>query len=413
MPVLQFYGKESLDFLAREERAYRIENAWPPSVTRLLGKSSIAVLGGPEHTRLRKLNHSALRPQILAESVAKIERQVTRYIDRLETKTNVVHSFEKLTAEIAIECLLGTKLDESNQAEWTEIFDLFQEFKKGLFSFPLDVPGFQYHKSLQTRAVLMKRLQSMVQFQLQVYADSHESESAKTLLVLLATSPDDEGRLLDLDELAEQALLMYFAGHDTTSSLLISLFDFLTAHPDCLLAARQEQDALFETASEMTQEALQKMKYLEACIQETMRLQTPVGGSFKIAKEDTIYRDKKIEKGTILSANYVASHFLVGMHRAPFHTFEPRRWEGYDVVQGDSSTQPLGFTALYAPFGFGKHSCLGNKFSLMNVKIIMSLLLRKLEWKKTTVLPTRFLVLPLVFPEEPLCMEFRLRQKQE
>jgi cytochrome P450 len=83
------------------------------------------------------------------------------------------------------------------------------------------------------------------------------------------------GDRLSLEEIKAQALLMLFAGHETTTSLLTSLMMALAQHPDVLNKARAEQFEGQDTTVAPTLEQLRQMIYLDQIIKEVERLYPP------------------------------------------------------------------------------------------------------------------------------------------
>ncbi len=86
---------------------------------------------------------------------------------------------------------------------------------------------------------------------------------------------DEEGNRLSLEELKVQALLLLFAGHETTTSLITSFCMALAQNPDVMEKARAEQQAI-GLQSPINLDTLKQMTYLDRVLHEVERLYPPL-----------------------------------------------------------------------------------------------------------------------------------------
>jgi retinoid hydroxylase len=77
--------------------------------------------------------------------------------------------------------------------------------------------------------------------QIETVVLARQQQPTQDALGLLVQSQDEDGNRLSVAELKVQALLLLFAGHETTTSLIASLCLALARHPDILATARAEQ----------------------------------------------------------------------------------------------------------------------------------------------------------------------------
>ena len=166
--------------------------------------------------------------------------------------------------------------------------------------------------------------------------------------------------------------------------------------------AIQEQESIFANRdSKCSQEDLSKMVYLDACIKEMMRIRPVVPQVFKKAVQDLEFQGKRIPKGTVLYPSLIGSSMYIGTAKdAPVDSFTPERWLGRDMFKLDpADTEHLGFSSYHSPFGIGKHSCIGKYFALNELKTILSVALRTIEWRKEPEhLDVKFSYLPFPLP---------------
>lgn len=90
---------------------------------------------------------------------------------------------------------------------------------------------------------------------------------------------------------------------DTTAATLSSLFFLLATNKDECVKLQQELDTCFPGATELDQSKLSKMKFLQACINETLRLLPPVPSGLQrmTPPEGLMIGDKFIPGDTIVT----------------------------------------------------------------------------------------------------------------
>ncbi|TVY36228.1 Cytochrome P450 monooxygenase [Lachnellula subtilissima] len=182
---------------------------------------------------------------------------------------------------------------------------------------------------------------------------------------------DDEkaGKYVFLEHLAktdyserkiqDELLNILLAGRDTTASLLGYFFYILARRPDVMEKLREEISKLGNTRPSF--EEIKSLKYLQHCLNETLRLHPIVPMNSRVAVRDTTIPlgggpDGKspvlVKKGQ--SVNYAA---YVMQRRTDIYgedalEFKPERWE------------KLRPSWQYLPFNGGPRICIGQQFAL-------------------------------------------------
>merc|ERR1712000_484407 len=121
------------------------------------------------------------------------------------------------------------------------------------------------------------------------------------------------------------------------------------------------------------------MEYLQNCVKESIRMQPPLIMHMRMAMKDITTKfdgkDFTIPKGDIvITSPAVASRMESVFKNA--NAFEPDRFAP------ERNEQKTPFS--YLGFGGGMHQCIGQQFGLLQVKIILSILLRNFKLEKTT-----------------------------
>jgi cytochrome P450 family 4 len=125
---------------------------------------------------------------------------------------------------------------------------------------------------------------------------------------------------------------------------------------------------------------LQDMKYLELVIKETLRLYPSVPVIGRYTQEDFLFEGQVIPKDTNVGL------YIYGLHRNPEYFPEP---EKFDPDRFDNLNGSLPFA--YIPFSAGPRNCIGQKFAMLEMKNVISKVIRHFEL--TPAVPRHELIL--------------------
>jgi len=143
---------------------------------------------------------------------------------------------------------------------------------------------------------------------------------------------------------------------------------YLFSNPKVLEAVREEQKRVLGD-SHIDLDKLKELELLDHCMTETLRLRPPIILVWRVATSDFKIKDYVVPKGT-----YVCISPAVQGRSDVFTNpdqFDPWRFTSERLEGKDTS----GFYA----FSKGTHYCLGEKFAYLQVKTIITCILRKFE----------------------------------
>ncbi|XP_017091713.2 probable cytochrome P450 6d5 [Drosophila bipectinata] len=170
------------------------------------------------------------------------------------------------------------------------------------------------------------------------------------------------------DFIAAQLFLFYVAGFETTAATTSFTLYELAQNPEMLAKAQEDvRNAIEKHDGKLTYDAIQEMKYLEACVIETTRKYPGLPLLNRICTEDYPVPDSKlvIKKGTPIVIS------LIGMQRDPEYFPDPLSYQPERYLDGNQDYN----RAAFMPFGDGPRVCIGARMGKVNVKLALAKIL--------------------------------------
>ncbi|KAK5646137.1 hypothetical protein RI129_004601 [Pyrocoelia pectoralis] len=196
--------------------------------------------------------------------------------------------------------------------------------------------------------------------------NSKKNINQNTLLDLLLNSQQLTKNISDT-EIREEVDTFMFAGHDTVTSAITFVLYCLARHPQVQDRVVEELDSIL-WSNKITYSSLQKLKYLEAVIKETLRLYPPVPVYSRHTNEDIRYGNH------VIPANVNIVIFPYGVHRCPKTYPNP---ENFDPNRFFIENQSKHSISSYIPFSAGYRNCIGQKFAMLEMKVVVSKILQR------------------------------------
>jgi len=173
---------------------------------------------------------------------------------------------------------------------------------------------------------------------------------------------------LKQDEIIVNSALFIVAGSETTANLLSGLIARLIWNPDKYRKLVEEIRSSFKDESEVNYENLSKLTYLNACIEEGLRIHPPVPtGLLRTvpAGGDTIDEHFVPEGTSVAVSSWAAAHNPANF-REP-DSYIPERW-----LDKEFDTD---YKKAAQPFSLGPRGCIGRHLSYLEMRLILGRLL--------------------------------------
>jgi cytochrome P450 len=228
------------------------------------------------------------------------------------------------------------------------------------------------------------------------------AHAGNDLLALLLRARDEDGSRMTDQQLRDETLTLFVAGHETTALVLTYALYLLATHPEQqeILAAELAQ-VLAGRKPEIGD--LEGLKFTEAFLLEAMRLYPPAWCIGRQALVDVEIGGYRIPKGSTLFMSQWVVHRDPALFEDP-ERFRPARWMG-----GEAQRLPR---FAYFPFGGGPRVCIGNRFAMMEATLILAVLAQRFTFATTP--ETKLDLLPTVTlrPRVPLRLRIAARDAQ-
>jgi len=193
--------------------------------------------------------------------------------------------------------------------------------------------------------------------------------------LLMDATDDDTGEALTDEELRDDVMTIFLAGHETTSNLLNWTFVALAGHAEideALATSLRGTDPL-SVARPSEQPTL-----LDRVVDESMRWRPPVWTVDRVAQQETTIGPYPVPAGDVVLVNPWA------MHRNPTYWPDPERFDPDRFLPERVASRPK---LAFLPFIAGNRKCIGDVFALTEAKIALATWLPRV--KVTPIEPVR------------------------
>ncbi|KAF7988778.1 hypothetical protein HCN44_007088 [Aphidius gifuensis] len=207
--------------------------------------------------------------------------------------------------------------------------------------------------------------------------------------LMMETRASKTGPTLSIEDMTSQAFIFFLGGFDTTSSLMSFVVHEIAANPEIQTKLQNEIDEMFEkTNGDVTYEAVNGLAYLDAVINETLRCY-PIAGfldrvcskSFELPPTLPGAKPHRLKPGDFIWFPVFA------IQRDPIYFYEPEKFYPDRFIEDPKGTLN---SPAYMPFGLGPRMCIGNRFALLETKVLLAHLVSKCQLK-----PGKKMIVPL------------------
>lgn len=343
-------------------------------LSRVIG-NGLLVNDGESWRRQRKLLQPAFHQQQLQSyaslMVEAIERACTGW--RVGEVRNIHEDMMGVTLRIVAGTLFGADVSASASDLGAVISALMEEFTRllglaGRFRPPPWVPTPANRRFRRSASRVEAVILEIIEARRKTIAVA--GTPGGDLLSLLIAARDEQGGTMTDVQVRDEAMTLFLAGHETTALALTYALHLLACHPDRQARLADELRSVLGDRPPALAD-LEHLRFTEMVLLETMRLYPPAWALGRRATRPLEIGGYQLPQG----AEFVMSPWVV--HRDPRRfdepqAFRPERWEG------DLAQRLPRFT--YFPFGGGPRVCIGNRFAMMEAKLVLARALQRFRF---------------------------------
>ncbi|KAM8716413.1 hypothetical protein ACLKA7_003311 [Drosophila subpalustris] len=334
----------------------------------------------------RKLLTPAFHFNILQNFLDIFKEESHKLINVLKEKTDVELELSQIVPQFTLnnvcETALGVKLDDMiGGAQYRKSIHLLEEVMVERICNPLLYlkPYFylygNYRKHVTNLKIahefssrIIERKREQFKHQQSVAEDDYGRKKRYAMLDTLLGA-EDEG-LIDHQGICDEVNTFMFEGFDTTSTCLTFTLLMLSLHEEVQQRCFEEFQNLSENDDDISVFDFNELVYLECVIKESLRLYPPVPFFGRICTEESVVN------GLILPKNTQINIHVFDIMRDPRHfpnpsEFNPDRF----LPENTIDRHPFAFI----PFSAGQRNCIGQKFAILEMKVLLVSVLRNFK----------------------------------
>ncbi|KAK2585262.1 hypothetical protein KPH14_009960 [Odynerus spinipes] len=190
----------------------------------------------------------------------------------------------------------------------------------------------------------------------------------------------EHGKELELIDMVAQAFIFFFGGFDSVSTAMCFTCHEIGVHQDVQERLQQEIDEVLEkTNGNPSYEVINNMEYLDAVINESLRMYPIVVFLDRVCNQNFELPPTLPGREPFLVKKGTNVWFPVyAFHHDPKYFEEPGKFNPDRFIERGKEIQNSG---VYLPFGLGPRMCIGNRFALLEIKVLIFHLLARCNLK--------------------------------
>lgn len=318
---------------------------------------------GDFHRRQRSMAQPAFhRQRVMTYANAMIERTKQDMVHLEKQRPIDMQSFlMELTLGIASRTLFSSKTDSDAREVREAVHTAMVDFQKTLAN-PFGILRLKLPTPTRRRFTKAKANLDRIIFRLIDERRKSKTDNGDLLSMLIAAT--DENGAMSTRQLRDECMTIFLAGHETTANALVWTLYLLAQHPEICEKMQREIDSVANEEG-ITPASIQKLKYTEMVLAESMRLYPPAWVIGRTPLEPFEAGEYTIPAGSVVVVSQFALHRDARFFEDPLE-FRPERFEDGEVEKRPKFS--------YFPFGAGPRMCIGDQFAWMEGKLVLALL---------------------------------------
>ena len=361
VPALFLYHPNEIEYvLSTNPRNFRKAMSLRSNFFQRLVGNGLLTSEGEEWKRQRRLSSPAFH----RHRISAYADTMVGYTSRLMASwqpgeaRDVHREMMRLTLEIVVRCLFSADISNDVDHVGDTLKELVKPFAaqatlKWILDNRLPTPtNLRFNR-------FVKRIDDVVY---RIIAARHASgKDEGDLLSMLLAARDDDGSQMTDQQLRDEVMTLFLAGHETTALTLTWTWYLLGKHPEVEKKFHDELDEVLG-GRPATMADLPRLKFTEQIVKECMRLYPPAYGLGREAIDDCEIGGYQVPAGTqVFMFQWVTQRDARFFNRPD--DFVPERW----TSDFEESLPKY----AYFPFGGGPRACIGASFAMMEMMLVL------------------------------------------
>lgn len=283
---------------------------------------------------------------------------------------NIGQEMTALTLDIAVRTLFGTTLPEEARGVG-QAMTFLMRYSLRRQRLPFRIPENWPTPANRRANRELEFIDSLVYRIISERQAEGNSNHHNDLLALLMGAMDEDGSQMTPQQLHDETMTLFLAGHETTAQMLSWTWFALSQNPQAEARLHEELSGVLG-ARPMEAADFPRLPYLQAVMNEVLRLYPP---AYIMARE--VIEPCEIGGYTLRPRSTIIFSQWVMQRDPRFYddaeAFRPERW-----LDGLMDRLPPG---AYFPFGDGPRRCIGQGFALLEAAIVIATLARRFRFR--------------------------------
>lgn len=341
--------------------------------------------------RQRRLIQPSFHRQKIQNLGTNVIKTITKNLSDfpIGKQVDICPAVNRMTFKILMKSLFDIKISSEMMEFYSKSFEDIQTFLIKDINNPLRRFLYPFNGKERTAIAKVDKVKSLFMDMINKRKAS-KGEFSDILDMLLNSRYEDNGETMTNEQIIDELMIFISAGHETTANSIAWLLYLLAANPEY-------QKKLYAIIKDQPVEAVANNVFLQAIIQEGMRLYTTTWSTQRVAIKADTFGEYTYPKGTVIVP------FFFGLHR------DKNLWKNALAFQPERfiDGEKIAKFKHFFPFGGGPRMCIGNHFALMEMGSFLVAFLKKYKIKTTEQLPDTIALITMSPDEVILSVEPR------
>jgi cytochrome P450 len=354
--------------LQKNQKNFQKSELQTKFISKYLGKGLLTA-NGDFWLKQRRLIQPAFHKQKMNQLVQNMQQTINSELTNLP-EDKLVSSFpimNQLAFNVVAKSLFHISAKEEKLNRLKEVIIQVQEFLIKEIRLPYKAFWFKISGQIEKHKRIALESDAIIK---EIVEERQKSEAKHNDLLdmLLETRYEDTGEAMSTQQLIDEIKILFIAGHETTANALTFILHLLGNHPGIQQKVLDEIIQI-ESQTDDVIEQLQKMVYINAVINESMRLYPPAW----ITDRENIAEDEflgyRVKEKTLIGVSFYE------IHRNPKYWDNPEEFNP-ERFMGDQKKKSYQY---FYPFGAGPRMCIGLGFAIYEMGLTVSYIIKKYQ----------------------------------